>query len=58
MFSFLCLQDHILDLTDELEIRRIRESEQLKQHEFEKHQIINDIEGLRVNICYALTSKL
>jgi len=39
-----------LDLTDELEVRRVRESEQMKQHEFEKHRIINDIEGLRVTI--------
>ncbi|KAL4237525.1 hypothetical protein ACF0H5_002239 [Mactra antiquata] len=41
------LEDHILDLTDELEVRKIRESEQLKQHEYEKHQIITDIEGMR-----------
>ena len=47
MFSSL-LQDHILNLTDELELRRIREAEQQKSHEYEKQQIIEDIEGLRV----------
>ena len=41
-----------MDLTDELEVRRVRESEQMKQHEFEKHRIINDIEGLRVTIAF------
>ncbi|XP_060585610.1 centrosomal protein of 128 kDa-like isoform X2 [Ruditapes philippinarum] len=41
------LEDHILDLTDELEVRKIRESEAIKHHEFEKHQIITDIEGMR-----------
>ncbi|XP_053404316.1 centrosomal protein of 128 kDa-like isoform X5 [Mercenaria mercenaria] len=40
-------KDHILDLTDELELRKIRESETHKQHEYEKHQIITDIEGMR-----------
>ncbi|WAR18373.1 CE128-like protein [Mya arenaria] len=39
--------DHILDLTDELEVRKIRENEQHKQHKIEKHQIITDIEGMR-----------
>ncbi|XP_052769527.1 centrosomal protein of 128 kDa-like isoform X2 [Mya arenaria] len=41
------LEDHILDLTDELEVRKIRENEQHKQHKIEKHQIITDIEGMR-----------
>lgn len=41
------LEDHILDLTDELELRRLQESEAHKLHEFEKQQIIHDIEGMR-----------
>ena len=41
-------QDHILDLTDELEVRRVRETEIHKVHAFEKQQIIEDIEGMRV----------
>ncbi|XP_052271095.1 centrosomal protein of 128 kDa-like [Dreissena polymorpha] len=42
------LEDHILDLTDELEVRKIRESEQkMLFHEIEKHQIITNIESSR-----------
>ena len=43
------LEDQILDLTDELEARRLRENEQARLHESEKQQIIEDIEGMRVS---------
>lgn len=45
------LEEQILDLTDELEARRLREDEQARLHESEKQQIIDDIEGLRVSSC-------
>ena len=44
------LEEQILDLTDELETRKLREGEQARVHESEKQQIIDDIEGLRVGI--------
>ena len=44
------LEEQILDLTDELESRKLREDEQARHHQTEKQQIIDDIEGLRV--CY------
>ena len=42
------LEEQILDLTDELESRKLREDEQARHHQSEKQQIIDDIEGLRV----------
>lgn len=41
------LEEQILDLTDELEVRKLREDEQARLHQSEKQQIIEDIEGLR-----------
>ncbi|KAK3591274.1 hypothetical protein CHS0354_004321 [Potamilus streckersoni] len=41
------LQEHLLDLTDELELRKIKEEEKAKLHESEKQQIIDEIEDLR-----------
>ncbi|XP_060079570.1 centrosomal protein of 128 kDa-like [Ylistrum balloti] len=41
------LQEHILDLTDELELRKIREEEILRAQESDKQHIIEDLHELR-----------
>jgi len=44
------LQEHILDLTDELELRKIREDELLKAQHEDKEHIIEDLHELRVSV--------
>lgn len=41
------LQEHILDLTDELELRKIREEEIIRAQESDKQHIIEDLHELR-----------
>lgn len=42
------LQDHILDLTDEIELRKIREDEIIRSHAMDKKHIIDEMEDLKV----------
>lgn len=43
------LQTQILDLTDELELRKIREDELLRQQAMDSKHVIEEIEELRVS---------
>ena len=43
------LQTQILDLTDELELRKIREEELLRQQAMDSKHVIEEIEELRVS---------
>lgn len=47
MFIF---QEHILDLTDEIELRKIREDEIIRSHHMDKKHIIDEMEDLKVAI--------
>lgn len=43
------MQTQILDLTDELELRKIREDELLRQQAMDSKHVIEEIEELRVS---------
>lgn len=50
-FGFLFIfQEHILDLTDEIELRKIREDEIIRSHHMDKKHIIDEMEDLKVAI--------
>ena len=46
----MVLQDHILDLTDEIELRKIREEEIIQSHVMDKKHIIDEMEDLKVSM--------
>ena len=47
---FYVFQEHILDLTDEIELRKIREDEIIRSHHMDKKHIIDEMEHLKVTL--------
>lgn len=52
---FSLLQDHILDLTDEIELRKIREEEIIRSHVMDKKHIIDEMDDLKVSQKFIVT---